>query len=83
MAQALKAYDAKIDSKNRISIRNAQYEYYHVEELDNGLIMLSPRVLTDPYTLSKSTLSMMDESMKNFKEGIASKPIDLSEFANE
>ena len=82
MAQAAKAYDAKVDSKNRISIRNAKYEYYHVEELDNGFIMLSPRVLIDPLKISKNTLSTMDESMKNFKEGIASEAIDVSEFAN-
>lgn len=83
MALTAKAYDAKIDSKKRISIRNAQYDYYHVEELDNGIIVLSPRVLADPFEVSKNTLEMMDKSMKNFKSGKVSNPVDLSEFEHE
>lgn len=30
--------------------------------------------------ISKSAIKMMDSSMKNFKEGIVSDPIDLSKF---
>ena len=83
MAITARAYDAKVDSKKRISIRNAQFEYYHVEELDNGMIVLSPRVLADPFEISKNTLASMDKSMENYKEGNASKPIDVTEFAND
>ena len=36
MAIAVKAYDAKMDSKRRITLRNALYEYYHVEEFEDG-----------------------------------------------
>ena len=31
--------------------------------------------------ISEETQSMIDKSMKNLENGIASKPIDLSEFA--
>ena len=75
MAKAVKSYDAKIDSKKRISIRNAQFDYYHVDELDDGTIVLSPRVLVDPFDISKNTLGMMDESIKNLKKGKVSNPV--------
>ena len=75
MSVALKEYDAKIDSKKRISIRNAQFDYYHVDELDDGTIVLSPRVLVDPFDISKNTLGMMDESIKNLKNGKVSNPV--------
>ena len=71
MAIAVKAYDAKMDSKRRITLRNAQYEYYHVEEFPDGRILLEPRELTKPFELSQNTLAMMDESMENFKSAKA------------
>lgn len=30
--QIVKSYDAKLDSKKRITLRNVYYDYYHVEE---------------------------------------------------
>ena len=33
---AIKSYDAKIDSKKRITLRNALYEYFHIEEYADG-----------------------------------------------
>ena len=38
-------YDAKIDSKKRITIRSAETKHYHVKEYDNGVIILEPRYL--------------------------------------
>jgi len=40
-----KAYAAKLDSKRRIVLRGATAKYYHVKELRNGEIHLSPRKL--------------------------------------
>jgi len=80
MELVLNGYDAKLDSKKRITLRNASYEYYHVEELADGRLMLSPRVLTDPFEMSKNTLDMLDSSMSNFKEKRVSKKIDLSKI---
>ena len=80
MSVAIKAYDAKVDSKKRITLRSALYEYYHVEEFDDGRIVLEPRELVPPFQISQKSLSMMDEEMKNLKAGRASKAIDLSAF---
>lgn len=82
-AVAIKSYDAKIDSKKRITLRNALYEYFHIEEYSDGKIVLEPRVLVKPFEVSKNTLSMMDSSVENFKKGIVSDPIDLSAFGEE
>ena len=80
MSIAIKEYDAKIDSKKRVTLRNTSFEYYHVQEMDNGVIILEPRELTVPFQVSANTLSMMDESVKNLKKGKASAAIDLSAF---
>ena len=80
---AVKSYDAKIDSKKRITLRNALYEYFHIEEYADGKIVLEPRVLVKPFEVSKNTLSMMDSSVENFKNGKVSEPIDLSVFGEE
>ena len=80
---AIKSYDAKIDSKKRITLRNALYEYFHIEEYADGKIVLEPRVLVKPFEISKNTLSMMDSSVENLRNGIVSDPIDLSAFGEE
>lgn len=80
---AIKSYDAKIDSRKRITLRNALYEYFHIEEYADGKIVLEPRVLVKPFEISKNTLSMMDSSVENFRNGIVSDPIDLSAFREE
>ena len=41
--QIVKSYDAKLDSKKRITLRNVYYDYYHVEEFGDGRILLEPR----------------------------------------
>jgi hypothetical protein len=65
------SYDAKIDSKNRISIRKSKdISYYHVEELEDGRIILSPRVLASPEeVISKKALAVLKESISNFHGG--------------
>ena len=80
MAVELKSYDAKIDSKKRITLRNALFEYFHVREYDDGRIILEPRELTVPFSVSSNTLHMMDQSIANLKTGTVSAAIDLSEF---
>ena len=75
MEAVLKTYDAKLDSKKRITIRNPKYEYYHVVEQENGVVVLEPRKLVDPLTISRKTLESMDESMDNLEKGIVYGPI--------
>ena len=78
MPTAVKTYDAKMDSKKRITLRNALYEYYHVEEFDDGRIVLEPRELVPPFQISEKSLAMMDQAMENLKQGKVSKAVDLS-----
>jgi len=80
MTNILKTYDTKIDSKKRITLRKALFEYYHVEEYDDGKILLEPRELTPPFSVSEKTLLMMDSSIESLKKGKTSKAIDLSSF---
>ena len=80
MSDTIKEYDTKIDSKKRLTLRESPFEYYHVEHHSDGSIVLSPRELVEPFSVSRSTLKMMDGSMENLKNGLASEPLDLSEF---
>lgn len=48
METVLKEYDAKLDSKNRITLRDIKYDYYHVLTYEDGSIILSPRKLISP-----------------------------------
>ena len=77
MATATLVYDAKMDSKKRVTLRGAKYEYYNVQEMDDGRVILSPLVLVPPFEVSENTLKTMDRSMENFKAGKVSKPIKL------
>ena len=77
MELTMKTYDAKLDSKKRITIRNPKYEYYHVVEQENGVVVLEPRELIDPFTVSKKTLDDMDKSMENLEKGIVYGPVKL------
>lgn len=70
-------YDAKIDSKRRITLRNTSYQYFHVQMNKDGSILLNPRVLINPIEIDKKTLDMMEKSMENFSKGAVSKPINL------
>jgi len=80
MEAITKSYDVHIDSKKRVTLRGAMYEYYNVKEYKNGCIMLEPRELKIPETISKRTLAEIDESIANIKKGIVSEPIDLNDF---
>ena len=80
MSATVREYDAKIDSKKRLTLRNTVFEYYHVKEMTDGVIILEPRELTVPFQVSANTLSMMDEAVNNMKNGVVSETVDLSAF---
>lgn len=75
-----KDYDVHIDSKKRVTLRGAKYQYYNVKEYDNGCIMLEPRELGVPAEISAKSLASMDQAIYNFKHGKTSDSIDLSDF---
>lgn len=78
--RAVREYDAKIDSKKRLTLRSTPFNYYHVAEYEDGKIILEPRELTVPFQVSGNTLNMMDSAIQNMKAGRVSEKIDLSEF---
>lgn len=80
MKTVSRTYDAKVDSKRRITFRSARFEYYNVKEFPDGSILLEPRELAVPFSVSEKTLAMMDASMKNMSSGEISEPVDLSDF---
>ena len=78
--EALKDYTVHIDNKKRVTLRGAAYQYYNVKEYNNGCIMLEPRVLSTPDSISAKTLEDMDKAISNFRKGEVSPKIDLSDF---
>lgn len=71
-------YDAVLDSKKRITIRGDHAgKHVHVKKFKNGVIVLEPRELVRPSTLSEKSLEMLYSSLENFDKGIVSEPIDL------
>ncbi len=77
---AVKDYTVHIDNKKRVTLRGALYQYYNVKEYDNGCIMLEPRELKVPETISAATLRDMDRAISNFKMGEVPQPTDLSDL---
>jgi len=81
--EVIKEYDAKLDNKNRLTIRGAKFDHYRVRELSDGKIELSPQVLIEADQISENTLEMIGKSVANLKKGKVSEPIDLSKYENE
>lgn len=73
-------FDAKLDSKKRITLRGAKSDYYAVRMFSDGRVLLEPRVLVPPKSISEASLLMLDTASENFKKGIASEPIDLDKY---
>ena len=78
--EAVKDYTVHIDNKKRVTLRGAMYQYYNVKEYKNGCIILEPRELIVPDSISARTLKDMDRAIANFKKGKVSETIDLSDF---
>lgn len=72
-----KEYISHLDAKKRMTIREPEYAYYHVQEYDDGHIEMYPRVLVEPDKISEKTLHMLDTAMDNYQKGRVSNPIDL------
>lgn len=78
--EAVKDYTVHIDSKKRVTLRGAAYQYYNVREYKNGCIILEPRELIVPESISARTLKDMDRAIANFRKGKVSEAVDLSDF---
>ena len=78
MPKAIAEYDVKTDSRKRVTLRRA-YDYYHATEYDDGRIVLEPRELRAPDSVSRLTLSHMDEAMRSFGRGAVGDEFDLED----
>jgi archaellum component FlaF (FlaF/FlaG flagellin family) len=78
--KVIKQYTTSLDTKKRITIREAVFSHYNVKVYNDGKVVLNPRMLIDPNMISKNSFKMIESSMKNFKEGKVSDPIKLDEF---
>ncbi len=76
-------YDVSADAKKRISLRNAKTKHFHVQALSDGRYLLEPRVLVPPQAVSARTRRLLEQSVANLKQGLASPPIDLTAFGQE
>lgn len=87
MDKVLFERDLTIDSKRRATLSGAEYDHYHMKRYDDGTIVLEPRVLVHPDAISEDLLQMMDDSMENFRKGVVSEPVELTDelraFAGE
>ena len=78
--EAVRNYDAHLDAKNRITLRGVSYQNYNVRVFENGCIIMEPRVLSVPDTISARILADMDKAVSNFRAGNVSSAIDISDF---
>jgi hypothetical protein len=79
MAEIIREYDLKTDSKRRVTLRSSEYTYYRAREFADGRILLEPRELRPPATLSRKTLGHMDEAIRRMDADEAGEEFDLSE----
>lgn len=70
-----KNYDAKLDTKRRVTIRNARTEFYHVTEYEDGSVKLEPRVLVSP-----DMLEQIEAGVKRHKAGCKGTKLDWSKL---
>jgi hypothetical protein len=74
----IEEFDTKIDSRRRLTLPETGFEYYHVSSFDDGRIVLEPRRLVAPESISRRTLKTMDRVMDEMDAGNVSEPVDPS-----
>jgi hypothetical protein len=81
MAEKIKKeYTARIDSKNRLTLRGAKHSFFKVKVFDTGKVILSPQILLDVEEIPEKTLKTIEASVKNYKSGKVSKPLNLTKY---
>lgn len=76
MNSIIKQYDAKVDSKKRITLRDSKYEYYSVTTYEDGTISLEPRILVSKNDLAlkkgyNAFLKLRENTEKNGTAGMS------------
>ena len=52
MSNIVKRYDAKVDAKKRITLRDTKYEYYSVTAYEDGTLSFEPKILVSKKDVS-------------------------------
>lgn len=69
MSNIVKRYDAKVDAKKRITLRDTKYEYYSVTAYEDGTLSFEPKILVSKKDLSlekaKEAFLKLRENAKN------------------
>ena len=78
-AAAPQEYDARLDSRKRMTIRGAVHEFFRVRHRKDGSILLQPLPSEEP--VSAETLRGMDAAVRNLRAGNRAKPVDLKKLA--
>ena len=74
----VREYDAKLDSRHRITLRRVQYPFFHVREYEDGRILLEPRELTEPFRISTEDLETLEKAIEEIDNGYEPQVFDLS-----
>lgn len=80
MARVVAEYDVKRDDRKRITLRRPKFEYYHAIEYADGRVLLEPRELRVPETISRRTLSGIDQGIHNLEQGVVGDEFELDEL---
>jgi hypothetical protein len=72
-------YDVKRDTRKRVTLRSPRHEYYHATEFADGTVMLKPRELRVPDSISRRTLEGIHAAVRNLDAGVVGDEFDLSE----
>ena len=78
MQTIVKQYDAKVDSKKRITLRDAKYDYYSVTTYDDGSVSLEPKMLVSNKTISTEQILKTVEVIRKqaIENGTANMTLD-------
>lgn len=71
----VKEYDVKVDKRNRITLKNPQYSFFHVREYADGRIILEPKK-------ESALCSSEPHNVKN-PEGIETNPTEFADKSKE
>lgn len=80
MARVIAEYDVKRDDRKRITLRRPKFEYYHAIEYSDGRVLLEPRELRVPETISRRTLKDIDMGIHNLEAGQVGDEFELDEL---
>lgn len=80
MAKVIAEYDVKRDDRKRITLRGPKFEYYHATEYADGRVLLEPRELRIPDTISRRTWTDIDAGIRNLEQGRVGDEFELGEL---